>query len=342
MWFTPHTRVEVTEGDMRIRNINTVGVGGFTSQSQSWLKGSRDTASISFDIDRESTTASTISITNVAVKLDRTVPVTNRHSYQAVVWGTAIAENFGLEESVGVPGVSRRWRSAFNTPGEFAPYINVISSPDDKGSMLSQEVRVTIGERFYTVNGRQYPMDAAAYISPASNSTMVPVRFVSYAFGFRNENQIIWDDAYKRVTIFAPHRTVQFTLNQSKMVVDGVEITMFSPDKLPVMAEIMGDRMYIPFRALGQAFGVPVTWDEATQTAIYNEGANVNFRDDDNWSPPYTGSHTPQGPQAGATPTPQAGGTPTPTPGASPSPAGARNYNDEYNGYGYSGNNGNN
>jgi hypothetical protein len=86
----------------------------------------------------------------------------------------------------------------------------------------------------------------------------------------------------------------------------------------------MGDRMYIPFRALGQAFGVPVTWDEATQTAIFNEGANVNFRDIDDWTPPYTGSHTPRG---GAT-----GGATSPTPAVSPSPAAGNSYESDYNG----------
>jgi hypothetical protein len=226
---------------------------------------------MSFDIDRESTAASTITITNVAVKLDRTVPVTNYESSQAIVWGTAVAENFGLTDKYG-----NDWRSDFNTAGAYAPYINVVTSAEDESSVLSQEVRVQIGQSYYTVNGNTYSMDASSYISTSSNSTMVPVRFVANAFGLRDDNQIVWDDSLKTVTIFAPNRTIQFTLNKSTMVVDGVSVTMFSPDNLPVVAEIKGDRMYIPFRALGQAFGVSVTWDAASQTAIYNEGANVN------------------------------------------------------------------
>ncbi|MDR2650436.1 MAG: copper amine oxidase N-terminal domain-containing protein [Clostridiales bacterium] len=275
MWFTPDTKVQVTSGDMKIKNVSTTGIGGFTSQSQSWLSSSNDTASIAFDIERESSAASTVTISNVAVKLDRTVPVTNKQSYQAIVWGTAVAENFGLTSDDSTHG-KRTWKADFNTAGIYSPYINVISSPNDQGSILSQEVRVTIGENYYTVNGTSYSMPAAAYISAASHSTLVPLRFVANAFGLRDENQIVWDDTNKTATIFAPSRTVQFTLNKSTMIVDGVSITMFSPDNLPVMAEIKGDRMYIPFRALGQAFGVPVTWDTATQTAIYNEGANTN------------------------------------------------------------------
>ena len=279
MWFTPDTKIQVTSGDLKIKNISTTGIGGFTSQSYSVLSNIRDTsetASIAFDIDRESTAASTITISNVAVKLDRTVPVTNRASYQAIVWGTAVAENYGLTSPSTSSYASKTWKAGFNTAGVYSPYINVISSPTDQGSILSQEVRVTIGENYYTVNGQSYSMPAAAYISPASHSTLVPLRFVANAFGLRDENQIVWDDTNKTATIFAPNRTIQFTLNKASMLVDGVSITMFSPDNLPVVAEIKGDRMYIPFRALGQAFGVPVTWDASTQTAIYNEGANTN------------------------------------------------------------------
>lgn len=38
-----------------------------------------------------------------------------------------------------------------------------------------------------------------------------------------------------------------------------------------VQAEITGSRMFIPFRALGKALGVDVTWDTDTKTAIYEK-----------------------------------------------------------------------
>ena len=271
MFFHPDSNIEVTYGDLRIRNIRNRGVGGFTSQSDSWLPLDGSAGQILFDIDRESTVASTITLSNLGVRLDRTVPVTNRQSYQALVWGTAIAENYGTWDGV------RHWRSAFNTPGEFVPYINVVTAAP--GGILTQEVRVPIGESHYYVNGVRHPMDAVAYISPASNSTMVPVRFVANAFGLTND-QIVWDPEDRTATIFAPNRTVQFQYGSSTMIVDGVAITMTSPDGLPVQAEIVEidgiGRMYLPFRALGNAFGVPVDWDAETRTAIYNQGANVN------------------------------------------------------------------
>ena len=50
------------------------------------------------------------------------------------------------------------------------------------------------------------------------------------------------------------------------MTVDGVAITMDNG----VLAEIVDGRMFVPFRALGQALGVPVSWNADTRTAIYN------------------------------------------------------------------------
>jgi hypothetical protein len=47
---------------------------------------------------------------------------------------------------------------------------------------------------------------------------------------------------------------------------------MFTDDGRPVKAYLDPDleRLFIPFRALGNALGVTVDWDAATRTAIYN------------------------------------------------------------------------
>jgi archaellum component FlaG (FlaF/FlaG flagellin family) len=61
-------------------------------------------------------------------------------------------------------------------------------------------------------------------------------------------------------------KIIQFTAGSAVMVVDGTAITMENG----AVAEIKDDRMYVPFRALGTALGVSVSWDEETRTAIYN------------------------------------------------------------------------
>jgi hypothetical protein len=205
-----------------------------------------------------------------------------------VVWGTAVAENYGLQNTssssvyndagdiVFASGTIYKWPAAFNTAGVALPYLNVVSPTDDQTGILTQEVRVSIGESFYVVNDKTYSYDGQAYISSYSNSTMIPLRALSNAFGLDNDSQILWDDANKTATIFAPTRTIQFTLNKPNMTINGASITMLSPDGLLVVPEIRNDRMYIPFRHLGIAFGVTVDWEADTQTAIFNKGANTS------------------------------------------------------------------
>jgi hypothetical protein len=261
--FSPDTKVSVdtATSNMKIKNI---GISTNTAASDSALSTTGGT--LKFDIDTVSTKPATITISNASIKIDRTVPETNDRAYKVVVWGTAIAENYN--------NTSTAPKDTFATPGVMADYMKVISSANDKSSILTQRVEVAIGETTYTVNGNTFEMDAAAYISPASNSTLVPVRFIANAFGI-DDNQVLWDDSSKSVTIIHQDRTVQFTGNSDKMLINGAVVTNYSPDGLKVVAEITGDRMYVPFRALGDAFGVKVAWDNATQTAIYNPDAVV-------------------------------------------------------------------
>ncbi|MBQ9605179.1 MAG: copper amine oxidase N-terminal domain-containing protein, partial [Firmicutes bacterium] len=62
-------------------------------------------------------------------------------------------------------------------------------------------------------------------------------------------------------------KIIQFQAGSNIMVVDGTSIPMENG----VVAEITDSRMFVPFRALGQALGVPVDWDAETRTAIYNK-----------------------------------------------------------------------
>ena len=104
-------------------------------------------------------------------------------------------------------------------------------------NVVTQEVRVTIGESNYVIDGKSYAMDAVAYISSTSNSTMVPLRFVAQALGVSND-QILWNDVNKTATIITPTNTLQFKIGSSTMVDNSKLVDMKSPDDLPVFAEI--------------------------------------------------------------------------------------------------------
>lgn len=243
---------------------------------------------ISFVVDSESYSApSTITISGVAVGTTRSIPY---GSYSIIVGGDAIVNNYQEDVdqdstiTVSEGDVSKvtdnkgetKDFDLFEDEGfEFKDYLEIITETPT----LDGEVRVTIGEKSLLMDGETVEMDAAAYIQTASNSTMVPLRFVTLALGVDqaavtdadNSSKIAWDASTKTATIIysagSQQKIIQFTAGSPEMVVDGVKITMENG----VVAEIVDGRMYVPFRALGQALGVPVTWDAETRTAIYNE-----------------------------------------------------------------------
>jgi hypothetical protein len=232
-----------------------------------------------FDVERDSTEASTISFTDVQVKIANTVPFSNislhnQRGINLVVWGPAVAANFeGLISSVrgGLSSsATLQTRDFFPTPGIRANYINIITPAPGGINEFINEVRASIGNPVILVNGNQYTMPVAPYVSPYSNSTMVPVRFISLALGLP-ESAVRWDPTNSTVTVDAGNRIVQFQTGSYHYSVNGTAIPMLSPDGLPVSLEIREDRAFVPFRALGEAFGIRVTWEQDTTTAIFNE-----------------------------------------------------------------------
>ena len=239
---------------------------------------------IVFTVDSESySSPSTITISGVAVGTTQSIPYGN---YKITISGDAIVDNY--QEDVDQPSTivvtsgepvyddDYEDYDLFEDEGfDFDDYLQIISD----ATTLDSEVRVTIGESYMVVDGETIEMDAAAYIQTSSNSTMVPIRFVAIALGVDSDNledadssnNIAWDGTNKVATIIyatsSAQRIIQFTAGSSEMIVDGVSITMDNG----VVAEIVDGRMYVPFRALGQALGVSVSWDEDTRTAIFNE-----------------------------------------------------------------------
>ena len=128
------------------------------------------------------------------------------------------------------------------------------------------------------MDGEKVDTDVAAYIQTSSNSTMVPLRVVALALGVDaanaanpdETNAVNWDANSKTATIVygqgSTKTVIQFQAGSNNMNVNGSTIAMANG----VTAEITDGRMFVPFRALGQAFGVSVSWDADTKTAIYN------------------------------------------------------------------------
>ncbi len=137
---------------------------------------------------------------------------------------------------------------------------------------LANSVRITIGSDKVVIGDESYEMDAVPYIQPGSNSTLVPLRFVAIAIAggnvesADNSDNIVWDAVTKTAKIIFNDFNIEFTAGSNVMVINGVSQTMNNG----VQAEITDGRMFVPFRALGEALGVGVEWEADTKTAIYN------------------------------------------------------------------------
>ena len=134
-----------------------------------------------------------------------------------------------------------------------------------------KKIKVSIGSDVINVDNSKHKMDAKPYIQPNSDSTLVPLRFVAIALqGEDTENAdksklIVWNGDDKTATLNINGKIIVFTVGSEYMSINGIDKALGNNAK----AEIKGGRMYIPFRALGEAMGVSVEWDAETKSAIY-------------------------------------------------------------------------
>lgn len=138
--------------------------------------------------------------------------------------------------------------------------------------LISDDVKVTIGIKSVVIGNESYEIDAAPYIQASSNSTLVPLRFVALAIAggdvenADSSNSIKWDAVTKTASITYGGSIIEFAAGSDTMLIDGRAQTMDNG----VKAEITDGRMFVPFRALGNALGVDVEWNAASRTATYS------------------------------------------------------------------------
>ena len=140
----------------------------------------------------------------------------------------------------------------------------VIGEPKDEQKGGKGLVTMFIGSTGYVVNGVPLISDVAPFIK--DGRTFVAVRPLANAFGVAPEN-IGWDEVTGTVTLTRDDITVTIVIgsNDIEVVQDGVISTVTAD----VPAFIENGRTVLPFRAVGEAFGATVSWDEATQSVTY-------------------------------------------------------------------------
>lgn len=226
---------------------------------------------ITFKIDKESyNEPSSITFKNVKVGTTRSVP---QGAFDIKVSGDAVINNY---DDDGVDSTKNDGKGIFDTTSSYS-FNNYLTVGTVTGT-FDDTVKVTIGEKTILINDEAQDMDVAPYIQASSNSTMVPLRFVAVALGVDpasisnpdESSKVTWDANTKTVAIYygagINMKIVKFTAGSNEMSVNGTVLPMENG----VTAEIKDGRMFVPFRALGNALGVNVTWDADTKTATYS------------------------------------------------------------------------
>ena len=268
VYFTPGFEYEVTEGNLKIEDVgiatsSSISVsGGKIKYNDSYSLGS---GTISFDIAAESSTASTVKFSNLMLKIDRTVPQSSI-GYKVYAWGPNIAPNSTLfDYSKTVIDTKYEGNDQHSAMGISADYLKVVTSALNDGSVLSSVVKVTAGSSTAYVNGNAVTVDPAPFIDVATSRMQVPVRAVATLLGVKDE-QILWSDSARTVTINMNNRTIQFTIGSDVMLINGAQVTMDTE----AMIQASSGRTFIPFKYLGDALGVTVGYDDSTKTATFN------------------------------------------------------------------------
>ena len=203
----------------------------------------------------EPTEATTSQVTTSAPVTEEPEEDTTRRSYSS---GGAGASSLTVNNYTGVDSTTEETTADEDTEGttEQLPSVEVV-----------------IGSEDIIVNGESYSMDVAPYIQASSNSTMVPLRFVAIAITGGNveeadtSDMVSWNAYTKQATINKNGVTIVFTAGSNTAVINGVETAM----NYGVTAEIRDDRMFVPFRIIGESLGADVEWDANTKTAYYNK-----------------------------------------------------------------------
>jgi trimeric autotransporter adhesin len=228
--FVGTPKVAVTNGNLSITDVK---VGSYNNESD---------RAITFTVNGESTTASTITVSGVQVQLDRTLP---QGDLNVEVGGSALVETSAIANFADTVG-----KVAVATVGTPAP------------SESTAKATFTIGQTAYTVNGVQKTLDVAPYTD--GGRTYLPIRFVAEALGVSSDN-IIWNDATKTVTLINGNRIASFKVGQSSYTVNGAVVPM------DAAAQFKQNRNMIPLRYAAQALGVAISWDDATQTVTVGQ-----------------------------------------------------------------------
>lgn len=233
--------VSVTSGDLTIRNVSIDTYNNSATQGV-----------LRFYVDSESTTASTIAINGVNLRIDRTVPQGN---IVAKVQGDAAANT----AYHGAGDVTKTWQDSYRYAAQATIATIGTQAPGAESNAVT--AIYTIGSTSYKVNGETRTAEVAPYVE--NGRTYLPVRYVAEALGVTPAN-ILFDKATSMVTLIKGDRVVQLKLKTNQLTINGSTINM------DVKAVTKANRTVLPIAWVGKALDATVMYDAAAKTVTVN------------------------------------------------------------------------
>lgn len=124
-----------------------------------------------------------------------------------------------------------------------------LTGPGRRGEVIARRASASV-----VIDNQR--LDGGVVVSGA-NRVLVEMRPVFERLGAR----VNWDANQLKVSAFTPQRGIEMAINSNIIFIGGKKTTMDSP---PVLRD---GKVFVPLRAVSQAFGAMVKWDGGTRTA---------------------------------------------------------------------------
>lgn len=232
--FASTPEVKVTAGDVKVKSVSTDTYGDSNK------------GRLSFYIDSESATPSTITITAPKLTVDRTVA---QGDIVAKLKGSAVS----YTAYKGATDNTQNWKDNNTAAAEVA--IATVGTPAPGAT--STKAVFTLGSTSYTVDGQTKTAEVAPYAE--NGRTYLPVRYAAEALGVSPQN-ILFDKATSTVTLIKGSTVAQIKLNTNLLTVNGSVIRM------DVKAVTNKNRTVLPISWVGRALDASINYDATAKT----------------------------------------------------------------------------
>lgn len=135
-------------------------------------------------------------------------------------------------------------------------------SPTKNTSQLT--IKIPIGSSTVYVNGEEINLSSPpAYIDEESQTTMVPLRFVSEIIGAKVE----WMPNTKEIIITQDEKIIRMSVKSIDTTVNGKEFI------LPCKPQIKEERAFVPLKFIAQNLEFVVDWIPESKTIVLYKGS---------------------------------------------------------------------